>query len=329
MRAYAWLMVGATALSPSLAMANTTAPLPADGMLVYLQGTDHDYTLGLWDSRDGSTTTLVELPECPANVAVADHDRTLVLMDAVDIRLLDLEHRRLGPPIPLPSDLPEKGRSYDAWLAGYTPDGVLALGVVLGEPDGARRLYLLKGGAWVLTEQRQCGYYEESCPFKQKFESRPLSGLFGRVPGQIWEDSLLGDPYVVERIPKELAYTSSDEEGGSGGDDEAPNTVAASDPLKNTLVFRVYGRYSKLRFGVQPGEDTDGTYPAGMQLVTPDDKTHDLADGQFDAVIMGHYMMFYGMNDDGDQLYDLGDGKVVLDHIRSAGWVLMSGSPVN
>lgn len=307
--------------------ASAVAPLPAGGRLVYLRGAERDCTLGLWDSKDGNARTLAQMPECPANIAVADHDRTLVLFDQADIRLLGLEHGRLGPPIPLPSDVPEQGRSYDAWLAGYTPDGVLALGVLIGEPDGPRRLYLLKAGAWVFTEQRQCGYYDDICPFKQKFESRPLSGLFGRAPGQIWEDSLLGDPYVVERIPKELAYTSLDDGGGPGGDDETPKTPVASDSLKNALVFHVYGRYSKLRFGVQPGEDTDGTYPTGLQLVTPDDKTLDLADGQFDAVIVGHYMMFYGMNDEGDQLYDLGNGKVVLDRIRLAGWVFTPEAP--
>lgn len=306
---------------PAAANAATVAPLPAEGRLIYLQGSGRDCTLGSWDSKDGKAHTLAQLTECPANIAVAAHEQLLVLFDAADIRLYDLIHETLGPPILLPADVPAEGRSYDAWLAGYTPDGVLALGVALGEPDGPRRLYLLKAGAWTLVEQRQCGYYEDSCPFKLKFESRPLSGLFGQAPGQIWEDSLLGDPYVAERIPRELVYTSMDEPPPDPGDGDAQQSTEDSDPLKNALVFHVYGRYSKLRFGVQPGEDVAGTYPAGLQLVTADEKTLDLADGQFDAVIVGHYLMFYGMNDEGDGLYDLGNGKQVLDKLSLAGWV--------
>lgn len=313
------MMLGSAAILYAQALSAAT-PLPADGRLVYMQGSNQNCTLGLWDSRDGKARTLAQLAECPANLAVTNHDQTVVLVDAEDIRILDLAQGTLGSPIPLPQDVPEKGRSYDAWLAGYTPEGVLALEVVLNGPGGDRRLYLRKDEAWVLTEQRQCGYYEDSCPFKQKVETRPLSGLFGQAPGQIWKDTLLGDPYVVERIPQSLAYTGHDDEGGAS-DDDGSATPQSDDPLKNSLVFKVYGRYSKLRFGVQPGEDTDGTYPTGLQLVTPDNKTHDLAEGQFDAVIVGHYMMIYGMNDEGDQLYDLGDGKLVLDKLTHAGWL--------
>lgn len=313
------MVLGALALLALPAWADAVQPLPGDGRLVYLQQAGQGCVLKLWDSKDGKARMLAQLTECPANVAVASHEQTLALFDAADIRLFDLGAGKLGEPIALPGDVPENGRSYDAWLAGYTPEGVLALEVVMGEPDGIRRLYLLKAGHWVQAEQRQCGYYEDSCPFKQAVDTRPLSGLYGKAPGQIWNDALLGDPYVVERIPEELDYTTFDEEGGPEGD--ARETVAENDLLKNSLVFRVYGRYTRLRFGVRAGEDTDGTYPTGLWLVTPDNLTLDITDGQFDAVIVGHYLLLYGAFDLGTRLYDLGNGKPVLDNMVLAGWL--------
>jgi hypothetical protein len=128
---------------------------------------------------------------------------------------------------------------------------------------------------------------------------------------------------VVQRSPTDIAFITNpeDEPPADPSDDAGPAAPQQIDPLPNTIVFHVYGRYSKVRFGAQAGEDTDGTYPTGLELVTSDQIAHKLTDGQFDAVIVGHYLLFYELSDHGAQLYDMSNGQLLLDQLRVAGWL--------
>ncbi|HEY3858406.1 MAG TPA: hypothetical protein VGM47_02205 [Gammaproteobacteria bacterium] len=325
MQTFAKAFLGASLLVPGLGTAATVAPLPADGKLVYVQQANQSCTLDLWDSATAKSRTLAPSIECPKAVAVTSHEHMLVLFDQADIRLFDLDAGKLGAPIPLPSDVPPGYLDLSSWLAGYTQDGTLALelGVPSAHADTERRLYLRKDDSWEEAEHISCGYYQDSCPFKQKVAGRILDGTFGKVPGQIWNPAVAGDPYVVQRSPADIAFTpnTDDEPPADPSDDAEPAAPQQVDPLPNTIVFRIDGRYAKVRFGAQAGEDTDGTYPTGLELVTPDQIAHKLTDGQFDAVIVGHYLLFYELSDHGAQLYDVGNGHLLLNQLLVAGWL--------
>lgn len=300
-------MFATLACSATPAWADTVAPLPADGRLVYLRQTAAGCDLRLWSSADGSDRVLTTLAECPKGIDVTSGGQALVLLDKADIRLFKLSDRTLGAPIALPPLAAPKGSDgVGSTQAGFTPDGKMALEMAADMPDDSeeRFLFIRNGDGWTQVEHVACGRFGEGCEFKQKFESRALGDAASlNDPSTIWNDALRGDPYVVRRIP-ETSETYSDLFDGT-----------------NTLVFHVYGRYSKLMFREEPGEDTDGTYTFGLKLVTPDDQTLDITDDQFDATIVGHYLLFYGYFDAGTRLYDLGDGKVVLDKLSLAGWM--------
>lgn len=293
--------------SATPAWADTVAPLPADGRLVYLRQTAAGCDLRLWSSADGSGRGLTTLAECPKGIDVTSGGQALVLLDKADIRLFKLSDRTLGAPIALPQmDAPKGADGPGSSQAGYTPDGKLALQMAAMNNDDSEEFYLFirTGDGWTPTEHVHCARLASDCEFKQKFESRPLGDAYSiNDPRQIWNAGLRGDPYVAQRIP-ETSEMHSDLFDGT-----------------NTLVFHVYGRYSKLMFGEEPGEDTDGTYTFGLKLVTPDDKTLDITDEQFDATVVGHYLLFYGYFGEGTRLYDIGDGKVILDNITSVGWL--------
>ena len=308
------------ALSTGLSQAAAVAALPADGTLAYVQTTAHACMLGLWDSKDGKARTLAASLECPKAVGVTSHGKVLVLFDASDIRLFDLGSGKLGDPMPLPSDAPTKNLDTDALLAGYTPGGVLLLQLSGVNPDSSseRTLYQRKGDAWVVAEHQHCGSFTTVCPFKQTFEAKPLSGIFGDAPGQIWNDALAGDPYVTKREPASVTVSNSEALNDEG---DTIGTAAGDVSLNNSIVFRVHDRYSTLFFGAQSGEDGGGTLTFGLRLVTPDKQTLTITDEQFDATIVGHHLLFYGFFDAGTRLYDLGDGKVVLDRLIAAGWL--------
>jgi hypothetical protein len=74
-------------------------------------------------------------------------------------------------------------------------------------------------------------------------------------------------------------------------------------------------------FGEESGEDTDGTYTFQLRLITPDNQTVDITHDQFDATVVGHYLLFYGFFRSGTRLYDVTDGKVVLDKLTVVGWL--------
>lgn len=299
--------VGLSLLSIDGRAGQKPAPLPADGQLVYLRQSAHGCDLKLWSSVDGSDRLLTALPECPKGINVTSGGQALVLLDKVDIRLFTLSDRTLGAPIALPQmDAPKGTDGAGSAQAGYTPDGRIALEMVADHPDDSQELFLFirNGDTWTQEEHLHCGRFGADCGFKQKFESRPLGGVDSEAePDLIWSDALRGDPYVTQRIP------------------EMSETYSAIFDGTNTLVFHINGRDSKLSFYEESGEDTGDTGTFRLKLMTPDGRRLDITDEQFDATVVGHYLLFYGYFDEGTRLYDVGDGKVVLDHITSAGWL--------
>lgn len=292
------------------AWADTVAPLPADARVAYVQETGQGCVAGVWDSKAPEVHNAVTTAECPEQVSLTFHGRVLVLVGDNYVQTYDTQSGKLGEPMAMPTDIPWKTLDTESLRAGYTPDGVLALQAAWGHPNPNstvdRHLYLRQGKAWVTAEQLVCRSYEDPCPFKQSFDAQAIDMAFGEGPDEIWNDALRGDPYVTQRIPE----TITDQTAGYDGD-----------PLHNTLVFHVYGRYSKLLFDTQAGDDTDGIYTFRLSLVTPDEQTQVIGDDQFNATIVGHYMMFAGFFGGGKRLYDLGDGKVVLDRLVKATWL--------
>lgn len=311
------------AYSAAPCRADTGAPLPADGRLAYVQKIDEGCVAGLWDTKTRKSLVQSPVAECPEQTSLTAHGRVLVLAGTAYVQTYELESGKAGAPIALPKDMPMDRLDKDSLLAGYTPDGVLALeaewGTAAPRYTIIKHLYLRKGDAWVMAEEVQCHSDNDPCPFKQMFEAKALDVVFGQAVGQIWNEALAGDPYVVGRIP---ANVTTDHLLQAGPDDESDNPETVDyDGLNNAIVFKAYGRYSKLVFGAQAGEDTDGTYTFGMKLVTPDDRTTLITNNQFDAAIVGHYLLFRGFFEDGIRVYDLGNGEVVLDNLESAGWL--------
>jgi hypothetical protein len=301
------MTLGALALLALPAWADAVKPLPGDGRLVYLQQAAHGCVLKLWDSKDGSTRDLTALPECPKHIDVTSDGKSLMLLDKADIRVFDLANGTLGEPMALPAmETPKSAFGVGLARAGFTADGTQALEMVAGNKDDSQDnfLFLRTGGQWSQVERVHCDRMVPDCSFKQTFDGRPLGGVWGTTGAtEIWNDALRGDPYVVKRIPETSSTRTADFDGA------------------NTLVFHAYGRYSKLVFREESGEDTGGTYTFRLKLVTPDGKTLDITDAQFDATIVGHYLLFYGFFHQGTRLYDLGDGKVVLDGFSVVGWL--------
>lgn len=316
------LMLGATALVAASAQADPVAPLPADGRLAYVQYTGQDCVVGVWDSKAPDVHKAAPAAECPEQVSLTSHAQALALVGDAYVQVYDIQGAKLGAPIPLPPEVPQQ-RTLDkqGLLAGYTPDGVLALQAQWGHPypneHVDKYLYLRKGDVWVTAEHLDCNSYDSPCPFKQAFEAKPLTGIWGQAPGQIWNDALAGDPYVVKRIP--ATVTEAPMETKDNGSDEPSDPVYAR--FNNSIVFHVYGRYTKLMFAAQPGEDSGALLTFGLRLVAPDNRALDITDDQFDAAIVGHYLMFYGFFEDGTRLYDLGNGQVVLDELVRAQWL--------
>jgi len=316
------LIPGVVALAPLLAQADAVAPLPADGSLAYVQQTDHGCVAGLWDSKAPDARKTAATAECPQQVSLTSQGRVLVMVGDAYVQTYDLASGKLGAPMPLPAEVPvQKTLDKEGLLAGYTPEGTLALQARWGHPypNGYvdKYLYLRKGGAWVTAEHLRCTSYDDPCPFKHAFEAKPLTGIWGQAPGQIWNDALAGDPYVVKRVPEKFTVQPLPEEY-DGSDDKPQQSYVR---YNNSIVFRVYGRYSKLEFGAQPGEDSDAFHTFGVRLVAPDNRVLDITEDQFDAVIVGHYLLFYGFFDDGTKLYDAGNGQIVLDDLLDAAWL--------
>lgn len=310
MKAWISLTVAALACFTTPGRADTVAPLPADGRLVYVHPSAPGCELRLWSTADGSDRVLTTLPECPKGMDVTSGGRALVLLDKADIRLFTFSDGTLGAPIALPRmDAPKGTDGAGSTQAGYAPDGKMALEMVADHPDDSQELFLFirNGDTWTQEEHIPCGRFGTDCGFKQTFDSHPIGDALNETdPRQVWSDGLRGDPYVVQRIPEMITEQTAGYDG---------------EPLHNTLAFHVYGRYSKLVFDTQAGDDTDGIYTFRLSLVTPDERTLDITDDQFDAAVVGHYLLFYGYFDAGTRLYDLGDGKVVLGGLSLAGWL--------
>jgi hypothetical protein len=64
-----------------------------------------------------------------------------------------------------------------------------------------------------------------------------------------------------------------------------------------------------------------GVVTMGLELDAPNDRSLDITYDQFEATIRGRYLLFYPFGGGRTQLYDLGDGSVVLDHLTHAGWL--------
>lgn len=287
--------------------ADAVKPLPADGRLVYVRQVVQGCDLRLWDSRESSERILTTVPECPKGMDVTSSSQALVLLDRADIRVFKILEGKLGPRIALPQmDPPKGGGDVGSAQAGYTPDGRMALEMVADHPDDSQDMFLFirNGDAWTQVEHVACGRFGPDCEFKQKFDSHPLGGpSSANDPSQIWNDALRGDPYVLKRVPETSETYSSDFDG------------------INTLVFRVDGHDSKLAFYEEAGEDTGMTGTFRLNLTTPDGRRLDITDEQFDATVVGHYLLFYGYSDEGTRLYDVANGALVLDKLRSAGWL--------
>ena len=307
MKACPGLALTILASSLATARADTVKPLPADGRLLYLHPSARGCELKLWSTTDGSDRVLATLPQCPEGMDVTSGGQALVLLDKADIRLFTFSDRTLGAPIALPRiEAPKGADAPGSARGGYTPDGRMALEMVADHPDDSQELFLFirSGDSWTQEEHVPCDRFGTDCVFKQTFDSYPIGDALSETdPRQVWNDGLRGDPYVMKRIP-----------------DTSETQTATFDGI-NTLVFHVYGRYSKLIFQEESGEDTDGTYTFGLKLVTPDGKTTAITHNQFDATIVGHYLLFHGYFGAGTRLYDLGDGKVVLDDLSVVGWL--------
>jgi hypothetical protein len=297
------ILAGFLAL-PGLALANGVAPLPTNGRLLYVQQLHGGCVAGLWDSQERKTLMKSAVTKCPQAVSLTAHARILVLIGDAGLQTFDLNSGRLGMLVPLPEGVP-MNLNTQALRAGYTPEGALALRVVAVNGDGSseERLYLRKDAAWALAEQVHCPSPQNGCPFKQPFDSHALDNLSATGPDEIWNDALAGDPYVAKRIPGSVDLASFD----------------GSMRLNNTIVFRVGGRYTKLRF--RAIGNAGGVVTMGLELVPPDDRLLDITNVQFDATIKGRYLLFYPFFRGGTQLYDLGDGSVVLDQLTNAGWL--------
>lgn len=310
MKAWISLTVAALACFATPGRADTVAPLPADGRLVYVQKADSGCVVGVWDSKVPEASHTVATAECPEHGSFTAQGRVLVLTGDDYVQVYDIQSGKLGEPMAMPTDIPKRSLDTENLLAGYTHDGVLALQAIWAHPSPNntldKHLYLRKGDAWVTAEALVCPNYDSPCPFKQAFEAKAPDMAFGSGPDEIWNDALRGDPYVVQRTPETITEQTAGYDGA---------------PLRNSLVFHVYGRYSKLVFDTQVGDDTDGIYTFRLSLVTPDDRTWVIGDDQFNATIVGHYMLFDGFFGGGKRLYDLGDGKVVLGGLSLAGWL--------
>jgi hypothetical protein len=316
------LMLGIVALVPVLAQADAVKPLPANGRLAYVRYADPGCVVGLWDSKTPDARKTVAAAECPKQVSLTAQGRVLVLVGEAYVQTYDLASGVLGAPMPLPAETAGETLDEGALLAAYTQDGILALQVRWFHRYPAnyweKDLFLHQGDAWVAAERLKCSQYDEDpCPFKRPFHPKALDGTWGQGPGEIWNDALAGDPYVVKRIPDSVTTEALDREE-DGSDDEQPATYAR---FNNAIVFHVYGRYTKLEFGAEPGEDVDPLHTFSLRLVAPDNQVLDMTDGQFDAVIVGHYLVLDNLSDHGARLYDVGNGKLVLDDLIRADWL--------
>src|SRR5579885_375868 len=216
-------LLALAAASP--AQADAVKPLPADGRLAYVQSTPQGCVVGVWDSKAPDAHKPVAAAECPWQVSLTSQARVLVLVGEAYVQTYDLESGKLGTPLPMPAEVSgQKTLDKEGLLAGYTADGTLAREARWGHPypDNYvdKYLYLRKGDAWVTAEHLRCPSYDDPCPFKQSFETRPLSGVWGQGPDEIWNDVLAGDPYVVERIPEKFTVQALPEE--DDGSDDAP-----------------------------------------------------------------------------------------------------------
>jgi hypothetical protein len=288
---------------PRVAPANEVTPLLINGKLLYVQQLDDGCVAGLWDSKERKTLMKSAVTKCPKAVSLTAHSRTLVMIEDAGLQTVDLNSGKLGTPVPLPEGV-AMNLAPRALRAGYTPDGALGLRADVVNGDGSldERLYLRKDAVWSVVEQVRCPPFRNDCPFKQPFDAHALDGLFGTGPDEIWSDALVGDPYVAKRIPRKVDLARAD----------------GSMVLNNTIVFRVDRRYTKLHFRAMGG---GGVVTMGLELDAPNDRSLDITYDQFEATIRGRYLLFYPFGGGRTQLYDLGDGSVVLDHLTHAGWL--------
>lgn len=300
--------MGNTILAALLALsvvspANGVTSISTNDKLLYVQQVDGGCVAGLWDSKDQITLMKSAVTKCPVAVSLTAHARILILIGDAGLQTFDVSNGRLGTLVPLPEGI-TINLNTEALRAGYTPDGALAFRVVAGNGDGSsdERLYLSQNAGWTVAEQVHCPSPQNGCPFKQPFDSRALDDWSGTGAGKIWNDALAGDPYVAKRVPRNVDFAPPSE----------------SMRLNNSIVFRIDGHYTKLRFrAIGHG----GVMTMGLELEAPDGRVLDITNVQFDATIRGRYLLFYPFFRGGTQLYDLGDGRVVLDRLTDAGWL--------
>lgn len=298
------ILAGALAF-PTVALASGVAPLPTNGKLLYVQQRDGGCVAGLWDSKEGRMLSVSAVTQCPKAVSLTSHAHILVLIGDAGLQTFDFNSGQLGTPLPLPEGVP-MNLNTQALRAGYTPDGAMVLRVVVGNGDASsdERLYLRKDTTWTVVEKVHCPPYHNGCPFKQPFDSLGLDDLPWKGRDEIWSDALGGDPYVAKRIPKSVALARFD---GSMSEN-------------NAIVFRIDGRYTKLRYRAI-GDGSGGIVTMGLELEAPDSRIVGITNVQFDAMIRGRYLLFDPFFSGGRQLYDIGDGSVILDRLTNAGWL--------
>ena len=301
----------------------SAAPRPAEGRVAFLQFEDKGCQVGVWDSKTRTSRIVGAVPECPVAVSVTSHEQVLVLIYPSSIRLADLGSGKIGDAIPMPAEAISKARNDEASLAGYTADGTLALYVLDLKPDdsGIGRLFLFKKGVWEKAAERACGAYGK-CTLQPTIQARALEDSYGLGPNGLSNESLTADPYVLHRTIENL----KPDPGGDSDDDEAPPEEETR-PTHVIMSFRVDGKDSRLLFDTAPGEDTDGIYTFGLKLVLPDSRTLTITSDQFGSELVGHYLLFHGFFDDGERLYDVGTGEVVLDKLSTGGWLEAPPAP--
>lgn len=304
------LLLAGLAASPPL----WAAPRPADGRLVYLQRVDDHCRIGIWESKTRTSRIVGTVPACPGAVSVTSQERVLVLMYPKAIRVVDIASGSIGEMIPMPADALGKGLDTEMSLAGYTPDGTLAMRLrgTNSAQEGSVQLFLYKDGSWKKTAEKPCRDDDE-CAVQPAIEARPLDDIYGIGPNGLFNPSLTDDPYVVSRSSKD-----GDPETASG---EVGPPDEHMRPAEVILAFHVNGKDSRLRFDTVPGEDTDGIYTFRLKLMLPDGQIRPITKDQFGAALVGHYLFFHGFFGNGVRLYDVSNGEVVMDDLATGGWL--------
>ena len=284
--------------------------------LLYFQSTKQNCVLQSFTPRDGVTTTLTAVEQCPEDVFVTKEFSTMFLIGESEIAELALKphvHRAPSTPLPL-ANTPQGGYGKHRLVqAGSFPDG--SLGVLyespLGEQASDMRLYKFHEGGWTLVDEQQCLPSQNTCL------QSPINGQNWRNWSRakaIWHPRVGRNPLVVKRGVVQEGELSILENRSDYSDNDLGGTW-------RYLRVKVNQRPSTVFYYVSRGDVGFGPYTFTVFLQRPKDRNAvRIVDQQCDTAIEHKYLLVNEYFGGGLKLIDLETGEEPVTGLQYAFW---------